>query len=272
MNTISTFVKRYQLVVFFVLAFAFAWFFWIGYAIGKSPIPIFAGGPLVAAFVVTAIVGGKRGLIEWASRIVRWRVHVVWYAVALLLPIAVTLVAVYANVALGAPTPQVSLLTALPGLGITFLIFLVNPLGGPLGEEPGWRGFALPRMLRTQNAIVASLVLGVIWAAWHLPLFVTSIYGSPLPRVSTIIAEAILYTWLFKHTCGSVLLAILFHASIDTFTGFFFAQYAGVDLDRLLWLYAALDWIVALIVIAMLGLNLARKPTPEAPVELALRI
>ena len=96
-------------------------------------------------------------------------------------------------------------------------MFLV--LSDGLGEEPGWRGFALPRLLERTGPMPASLVLGVVWALYHLPLFWTN-QGYAQPFVIMLVelpAMAVLYIWLFQHTAGSALLAILLHASANLF-------------------------------------------------------
>ena len=90
-----------------------------------------------------------------------------------------------------------------------------------LGEELAWRGFALPRLLTSHNALVASLILGVLWAAWHLPLVWTEsapLYQQPVwLLLLNMTAKSILFTWVFLHTRGSVLLAALLHATTNLF-------------------------------------------------------
>jgi uncharacterized protein len=101
---------------------------------------------------------------------------------------------------------------------------LVLLLGGPLFEEPGWRGFALPRLQRLHGPLVGTLILGLLWALWHLPQFWTKSWDTPKGSVLDIVwfvlvavALAIVYTWVFNNTRGSLLLVILAHASTDAF-------------------------------------------------------
>jgi membrane protease YdiL (CAAX protease family) len=95
-------------------------------------------------------------------------------------------------------------------------------LGGPLGEEPGWRGFALPRLQRRNGPLLGSVILGVLWALWHLPLFWTGVWNPPtIPNILMFIvmitALTIIMTWVFNHANGSLLITMLMHASFNTF-------------------------------------------------------
>jgi hypothetical protein len=135
-----------------------------------------------------------------------------------------------------------------------------------LGEELAWRGFALPRLLTRYNALVASLGLGVLWGAWHLPLVWTE--GAPLYQqpvwllLLDITAKSVLFTWVFLHTRGSVLLAALLHATTNLFVvSPVIAEGGSV---ALLLLAAAAKWVVVVIVVAVAGPGLAKGPRPEA--------
>lgn len=89
---------------------------------------------------------------------------------------------------------------------------------GPLGEEAGWRGFFLPRLLGRYSPLVASVILGVIWGIWHVPLYVHSVFAqvdTGVSFVTSTVCFSIIMTCLFFHTRGSVLLAILFHWTVN---------------------------------------------------------
>jgi membrane protease YdiL (CAAX protease family) len=98
------------------------------------------------------------------------------------------------------------------------LIIAIRLLTDGIGEETAWRGVALPQLLRRMNGVTASLILGIVWACWHLPLIFT--VGAPMANNSIPLlfvllpAESVVYTWLYQHTRGSVLAAALFHALI----------------------------------------------------------
>jgi len=123
--------------------------------------------------------------------------------------------------------PGDKILNQLVQVPIFFLIILI--IGGPLGEEIGWRGFLLPQLLKSKNGLLSSAILFVIWFAWHLPLFWlpgASQYGSPIgPYLLFFAAWSILFTWVYIGTSGSLLSALLLHTSINTFSNFM----SGVD-------------------------------------------
>jgi membrane protease YdiL (CAAX protease family) len=105
---------------------------------------------------------------------------------------------------------------------LLILFVFVFFLGGPLGEEPGWRGFALPRLQRLHGPLLGSLILGPLWALWHLPLFFVPAWETP-PTILNIVlyviaatAFTIIMTWVFNNTKGSLLIAILLHAAVNT--------------------------------------------------------
>ena len=179
----------------------------------------------------------------------RWKVAPVWYLVAIGLPLALQLVAVAINPLLGAAAPNWGAIPPLGEVAAWVAIFLV--FSGPLGEEPGWRGFALPRMLERQGALAASLLLGVLWAAWHLPLGLVgdlTVYGS----INAVLA-AVVFTWLWQNTRGSVLLAILMHASHQNSVRYLGRVYEGADQVQQQWIAVTLWALVALAIVAMHG-------------------
>src|SRR5439155_24601806 len=178
-------------------------------------------GPSVAALIMTAALAGKPGLRRFFRRLLLWRVPVVWYLFILLgVPLIYVLGILLVPGALAsfkAPSPATWLLWP-----VLFLVVLV--LGGPLFEEPGWRGFALPRLQERWGPLVGSLILGVLWATWHAPEYLTPDFaaanGGLTLRGITVFALAavsfsVIITWVFNHTRASVLVAILVHAAIN---------------------------------------------------------
>jgi membrane protease YdiL (CAAX protease family) len=166
-------VKRHPQITFFVLAYAVAWAF--------VPFESFgAFGPLVAALIVVPLTRGWAGLRELGSRLVRWRVRWFWYLVALGLPLAIHLVAAGLNVATGADVWSITEVSVSAVL-LTFLIRLVHPTDGPLGEEPGWRGFALPGLQTRYSPLAATTILALLVTGWHHPTRCTN----PAPVTSS---------------------------------------------------------------------------------------
>jgi membrane protease YdiL (CAAX protease family) len=252
-------VRRHPLITFFVLAYALSWWPWILYALDLSPQPIAGFGPFLAAIVVLAITRSKTGVVALLRRMVRWRVAPVWYAVALLLPVAITVIAAMLNVLLGAQGASSADLGGWPSLIPTFFILLLVPGLGGAWEEPGWRGYALPRLQTGRSALVASLMLGVLWALWHLPLMVVGeVNWSDLVLI---IAVSVVFAWVFNNASGSVLIVMLMHAMNNTISGNFFGpMFSGADSVRQSWLLAALWCAVAIVLIVVAGPgHLSRK-------------
>ena len=264
MSSRMSVVRRYPLIVFFVLAYVFSWWPWPLYAFGLSPSPIIAFGPFLAAILVLALTAGKAGVVTLLRRMVRWRVRPVWYAVALLLPVAISGGAALLNVVvLGASAPSPAELGAWSGLVPTFFLLLLVPGTGGAWEEPGWRGYALPKLQGGHSALLASLILGVVWAFWHLPLMV--IGQIHLSDPVYIVAWTVVFTWVFNNTNGSVLIAMLMHNIHNVISGYYFsAMFSGADWVRQGWLLVALWCAVAAILVVVNGPeHLSRKYTRQ---------
>ncbi len=211
----KAFLQRHRLTAFFVLAFALSWYPWIlalvrGQSTGPNPL-----GPFVAGIVVTWVVAGRTGLIEFFKRIARWRVGAKWYAVIFLTPPLLCLLAVAFTLCVmpHATMAPLSLekIREVPERFVFILLFI------GLGEEPGWRGFALPQLQARHSPFRASLILAPLWALWHLPLLGTE-FAWPIvaPFVVSVFGATFMLTWIFNRTNGSVLLPMLFHATVNT--------------------------------------------------------
>jgi uncharacterized protein len=233
---------RYPLTCFFVMAYAFSWIVWSPWVLGQDgagllPIripPTLSGylnaaaillGPTLAALIMTAANEGKAGVRRLLSRLVLWRVGIQWYVFALL---GIPLIMLLGTMVYARDLPNLGALEG-PRYLLSYLktYILVVVLGGPLFEEPGWRGFALPRLQRLHGPLLGSLILSVLWALWHLPEFLvpswaSSSGGGGILGITlftlTVITFTIVITWVFNNTRASLLLAILLHASIDTFS------------------------------------------------------
>src|ERR671920_1943335 len=149
-----------------------------------------------------------------------------WYAVALLLPAVLALAATGLNVVLGAQAPSAADLGGWTGLLPGFAIALLIPGLGGAWEEPGWRGFALPRLQSGRSALFASLILGVLIAGWHLPLMVVGqVHYSD---ILLIMGAVVVFNWVFNNANGSVLIIMLMHATNNAISGtFIFPMFSG---------------------------------------------
>jgi membrane protease YdiL (CAAX protease family) len=246
-------IRRWRLAAFFVLAYAFAWCL---VPFGGLFLPV---GPLLAALIVVSVTDGRRGLRALGSRMIRWRVGWIWYAVALGLPLAVLLITTGLNVALGAPAPSSGQFTPWYAVLLLFASRLVDPLDGPLGEEPGWRGFAQPALQTDRSPLLATAILAVLVAGWHLPLLQERYGLRPIDLLSTV-AVTFWYAWLFNHTGGSALITMLSHSAQGSIVTTKLWS-ADADLARYSWIYAA---VACAVVIGLLVFDrqLWRAPAP----------
>jgi uncharacterized protein len=229
-------IRRHPVAAFFILAYALSWLAWLpAILFGGGQVLLVPGafGPAVAAYLVLRVTGGS--VRAWARQILHWRVQPRWYLYALGLPALLFAVVNGTLVLLGRPIELSLLADRAPSYLATFAF--VALLGGGQ-EEPGWRGFALPRLQQRFTPLRATLVLAVLWGVWHLPIYGVGFVGPML--------FAIFYTYLYNRT-GSVGLCMLLHgsftAALDTLT--LTSDNLTVDLTILAVLVAATLVLVA---------------------------
>lgn len=251
-------IRDHPVLAFFSLTLAISWGLWWPIALGRvdsvvaERVAVF--GPTIAALVLTGHLHGQTGLIQLGRRLLRWRVAPHWYLLSLGFSPVLLLVAVGVHKATGGSLSPLSIPDP-PILIIGFIYVLITSVAG---EELGWRGFALPRLQRSYSALTASLLLGVVWYLWHLPLFYTT--GDfhrfiPLELFAfQIVGFSVLYTWLFNSTDGSLVFPHLFHTA-NNFTFFVFPilPTGPGDSARPLWIGIGLLWVVVAIVVFVTG-------------------
>ena len=234
-STTESAVMRHPLGSYLLLAFVVAWLFWVplawllregavapGSVLAVALQTLGVTGPLIAAIVVTGLTRGKTGVRRLLGGLRRWRVGPWWYVAACLLVPVLSAIGVAVRAALGI-SPAVpegsALATRLAdagwiGIVLTFpLVLLWQCFGSPLLEEPGWRGFALPHMQRRLPAAWAALIVGAIWALWHLPIYLALDENLAL-SFALITTHGFFLGWLYINT-RSLLIAVLGHASIN---------------------------------------------------------
>ncbi|MFZ2147610.1 MAG: CPBP family intramembrane glutamic endopeptidase [Sedimentisphaerales bacterium] len=223
-------LKKHPVISFYLIAFAISWLGWApqvaashGLSAFQNPFFQFllilpAFGPALAAIIVVNILSGKTGSKDLLASLLRWRVGVIWYMLALFGPVALLLGAVVLDILFSDKTPNFGRFgteTWSTGLVALAIALLSNPW-----EEVGWRGFALAKLQLRYSACVSTLIVGILWSLWHLPLFWTK--GHPmstlpfLPWLVGVIAAAFIYTWLYNSSKGSLLIVSLFHISFNT--------------------------------------------------------
>ena len=269
----STLIKKYPAISMFVLAMAIGGGMIAPMVAGVVPsdsmfLLIAAYSASLAGVILTAIVSGKGGLREMFGRLLIWRVGIGWWAFALFAVVLMYLGGMILASLFSESTMDLShvppLYMFIPGFIIKFF------LDAGLGEELGWRGFLLPRLQARHSALVSSIIVGIVWGFWHLPLFLlegmspTYEFGQAYGVVPSLLGLtffitvpwAILFTWFYNNTKGSLLLAFVFHASQAWF-GLF------MDPDNLLapYLgYTAIMTVTAIVVVLISGAqNLSRK-------------
>lgn len=258
-NPLAQVMRRHPLFFFYLMAYSFAWLAWLPHVLSQKGWPLeplhltpiadllvplgpFVG-PTLSAFIMTGVTEGEAGIGRLWHRYVLWHVGFLWYLFVLIGIPALTLLSI-----LVLPGAIAAFRAPAPGFVIAYLVSYVMGfiLGGPLGEEPGWRGFALPRWQQRSGPLVGTLLSGVLWGLWHFPLFLvlgyngagTGFVGISIPFAEFVIstaAFAVIWTWVFNNTRGSLLLVMLLHASYNTASSVFlvglfpsFARHAPV--------------------------------------------
>ena len=216
--------KARSLTAFFGLTFLLSWGLWIPMIVLGREIPVLriggTFGPLAAALTLTLAGEGRTGAMRLLRPLGFWRVNGLWYVFALF----ATALTVFT--ALGiyfAGDGHRLVFNDLNQIYLVVPVFLYVLFFSVLGEETGWRGFALPRLQQRLGPLKASLLLGLIWGLWHIPLFgIPGNFHHPIPLGLFIlqdVALAVVMTWIYNHTGGSLLLIHLFHAASNTTLG-----------------------------------------------------
>jgi membrane protease YdiL (CAAX protease family) len=227
---LSAWFKRHPVLGYSLLAYGLSWSILVPLGLASLfnlPMPspfvmvildnLAPYGPTLAALIATALIGGQAGVGALLRRLVQWRVGLHWYLLVLFGPPLVTLAG--ASVWLGGRTVE-ALMDGWPMIFTRYLPYALTIvlIVTPLGEEPGWRGFALPRLQQRYGGLWGTVILGIVWSAWHLPNTLFGGYtalGFSLFMLSTF-ATAFIYTWVYNHTHGSLLLMLLLHSALNT--------------------------------------------------------
>jgi membrane protease YdiL (CAAX protease family) len=269
------------LSVYILLAFGSAWLIWSPLLIAEYlhltlPVPslvfITAGtfAPTITALFLTWRYAGGAELRRLLGRALIWRTSLIWYVIAMAGPALIMLLAMGIHVLFGGTLPDY-----VP-FGARWLIVAVNfilvlLIGGPLGEEFGWRGFALPTLEERYNPLWASLILGIIWTVWHLPLFFISDsaqHSLPFWLYTLLtIPLTILITWVYHGSGDSLLLVMLFHAAVNTWSGPLMISPDAAGSTTPLVLVMIFTWAAAILVMGYKAFRI-RKGLREQIIEI----
>jgi uncharacterized protein len=251
-RTPGNWAARHDLLLFFVLAYLLSWALWPLVILNPTSSPLVPFGPLIAAVVVSLLAGGPKELWALLRQLTRWRVHPIWYVIALLGPCVAAGAAAALAAATGMPMQRSGAYTDIGAVGFTFLSMMI--IVG-LFEEVGWRGFALPRLQRRLDAIWAALVLGVLWMLWHLPELISdpTRQRPPLQFFVLVLALSVIFTWLYNSTNGSLPIVIICHAAIDTVGRYMLPEFSNGGYQVVWWFMVGIYVVIAIIVVLVAG-------------------
>jgi hypothetical protein len=275
MSALRSWMERNRVLAFVLLSYGFSWGLWAAMiAVWGTINWLGSFGPSVAALLVVAITQGRAGLKHLLRPVLAGRFGIGWYLFITLGAFLILLLGLLLYLLLGGAMllPAERLGGQLILLPLYYLIVLI--IGGPLGEEIGWRGFLLPHFLQHRKPFLASLLVAAIWFGWHLPLFWlpgASQVGTPIGGFAVfLLAWSVLFTWVHLGTRGSLLAALLLHTSINTFS-LVISETDPAHADAPFLAYTAVSLLAALIVIGfdrrrLRGLEAAagRVQSPDA--------
>ncbi len=254
---------------YFILALGWSWLFWLPVVFTGMDISVTPGivlfiigilGPAVSGILLTCLTGDQQQRWDYWSRLTSFRrIRPRWYAIIILIAPVCSVLAILTGFVIKGNIFPVDTAVSYVTHPLTIIPFaIVTMIYGPLPEELGWRGYALDRLQRKWNALVSSLVLGVIWAVWHLPVFFIrgSLLSEVVPLWSTqfwvsmgpgILAIAVVMTWIYNNTQRSILAAILVHFMMN-FTLEFLRLPGDLKIYHFVWLT-----IIAIVVTLVYG-------------------
>src|SRR5215203_6837317 len=280
MSSLLSVARRHPIITFFVLTYAISWILesplvFLRDAVtdtqGLVLVLLASNVPSALAIVLTAVVFGRGALRKLLARLLIWRVNPLWYLVVVLGPVALVGGMVGLNTLMGGPAVSLGM----PLLGVlSMLAFSIFP-GSALGEEIGWRGYALPRLQAGRSALGASLLLAPIWALWHLPLWLTGAPGrTPLLYAAFVVSTislSVILTWVYNSTGGSLLMVVLLHATFNLPMTLAIDE-LGIRATVPLLLYFGLLVVAAIVVVIVAGpQHLSRKHQKQEEEPLVAR-
>ncbi|MFT8363173.1 MAG: type II CAAX endopeptidase family protein [Sporolactobacillus sp.] len=263
-------IIKHELIIYLVITFLVTWIFWgISFTSNTLNGPFRIMGsflPSIMSIIFIGYANGFNGIKKLFKTLTIWKVSPFFYAfiflytaVSLYLPSFIcSIIGLNYKIHMN---NHISSFPLTSPLTILTCFFAVMIFGGPVGEELGWRGFVLPKLQKKFNPFISSIILGVIWAGWHIPFFYFHISGYNVSFVSYLLETiwlTILFTWLYNNTKGSLLIIILFH-SFDNFVMAIcfntFMKYFNI--------YSIILWIIRLIIMLYIVFDMFRKPLKQ---------
>jgi membrane protease YdiL (CAAX protease family) len=233
----SNILIKKPVLSFFVLTYIISWAIWTPIVIfyyqnpfhisfAETPIPLLIlallgfFGPTFSALIMAGLEGGGSRIKSLLSGWKLWRVGIQWYLAILVIQIVIELLATQLYIIFFGVSPEITWNT---WYGVFPTLLRTALIGGAIAEETGWRGYALPRLMKTRSALTSSIIIGVIWAAWHLPISLVPGANFPLPLTPllmivfllNVVFISIVMTWLFNNSRGSIFICYIFHAVLN---------------------------------------------------------
>jgi len=263
----ANFIARHSLTLFFILSYLImilsVIIIYFGTIVSVAIIFFYISiwSPTISAIILAGLIGGWQDIKKLLSGFLKWKVSVFWYFAGFFLLIGPLIFALFYFL-FGGEVP------GNPGLtvGLFFMTLLNTLINGPLSEEAGWRGFALPRLESKFSALISSLILGIIWACWHLPLYFIEERMPFYIFVILVLVITILMTWAYNNTKGSLIITVIFHFSFN-FNGAFITGILGL-LPMMVFYIGGSVMIGAYVIVVILysgPSKLSRKPDSEMP-------
>lgn len=237
-------------LIFYIFACLFiSWSIWIpqalktlGFSIPAptidSPLNLIAvWGPGLSSILVVFITQKRQGLRKLLKSLSQWRIPIYWYGMAFFSPLIINILALGIDYLVAENYTGNTLKELHPQYSNLLPMLIIFAIPNALGEELGWRGFVLSRLQTTYGPLKASIILGFIWGIWHIPTWIAQgITGTNIfILMLSIVATAVLFTWVYNNTNGSLLLAWLYH-SVFTISGYFLTMPSEITRGAVLWI------------------------------------
>ena len=269
----SNFFKKNSLIIFFVLTYLITiisviiMYFGTVVSIDILFFYISFWSPTISAIIIAGIIGGWAEIKKLLSGFLKWRVGVFWYFAGFFLMVGPLLFTLF-YLLLGGEAP------GNPGLtgGLIFITLINTIINGPLSEEAGWRGFALPKLESRFGSLNSSIILGIIWACWHIPFYFIEPRMPFYIFIMLVLVITILMTWGYNSTKGSLIITVIFHFSFN-FNGAFITGILGLLPMTIFYIAGSvmIGFYVIIVIIYAGSSKLSRKPDSEMPFDIDKR-
>ncbi|NRT36120.1 hypothetical protein BJV38_001296 [Clostridium beijerinckii] len=264
-------VNEHKKVVYLMSTFFLTWIFWIlsftSNSLSLNAIFRTVGSlmPSLIAIIFTSYFYGRIGLRRFLKKLTIWKVNPLFYVFILFYSISSFYVPSFICLIAGADY-KIHIKNQIFGfnldnpLSLLACLLVLLILGGPLGEELGWRGFVLPILQEKYSQLFSGVIVGVIWTCWHIPMFLFHIqgYDNFIVYLLQTISLSIIYTWIYNHVKGSLLIPVLYHCIDDFIPSICFPEFLNYFN-----MYSVIYWAIQLIVLLCIIFNMTRKTSSK---------